>query len=141
MGGLLRTSLFPLIVVVLLVYLASQTLMGNGEETTKVTYSELVARVRAETRMVTKVVFKPNRHEIQAQLMSGDDVEANYPTPRSQIEFEHFLSTSGVAYDFDWNETRTSPWWSLVTALLPFVLLFGFWIFLTNQWRDRSGRA
>ena len=140
MSGLLRTSLFPLIVIVLLVYLAGQALTGDGEETTNVTYSELVARVRAEGRMVTKVVFKPNRHEIHAQ-MSGDDLEANYPTPRSQIEIEHFLSTSGVAYDFDWSETQTSPWWSLVTALLPFVLLFGSWIFLTNQWRDRVGRA
>ncbi|TMM17034.1 MAG: ATP-dependent zinc metalloprotease FtsH [Actinobacteria bacterium] len=26
-----------------------------------------------------------------------------------------------------------SPWWSILTSLLPFVLLFGFWIFLMNQ--------
>src|SRR5207248_608877 len=25
------------------------------------------------------------------------------------------------------------PWWSILTSLLPFVLLFGFWIFLMNQ--------
>ncbi|MBV8598309.1 MAG: AAA family ATPase, partial [Actinobacteria bacterium] len=27
----------------------------------------------------------------------------------------------------------SSPWWSILTSLLPFVLLFGFWIFLMNQ--------
>jgi cell division protease FtsH len=27
----------------------------------------------------------------------------------------------------------SSPWWSILTGLLPFVLLFGFWIFLMNQ--------
>jgi cell division protease FtsH len=27
----------------------------------------------------------------------------------------------------------SSAWWSILTGLLPFVLLFGFWIFLMNQ--------
>jgi cell division protease FtsH len=27
----------------------------------------------------------------------------------------------------------SSPWWSILSSLLPFVLLFGFWIFLMNQ--------
>ncbi|TML17678.1 MAG: ATP-dependent zinc metalloprotease FtsH [Actinobacteria bacterium] len=34
---------------------------------------------------------------------------------------------------FDSKGTGSSPWWSILTSLLPFVLLFGFWIFLMNQ--------
>ena len=34
---------------------------------------------------------------------------------------------------FDSKGTGGSPWWSILTSLLPFVLLFGFWIFLMNQ--------
>ena len=141
MNSLLRTSFFPLIVIILLVYLASQTFMGSSEETTKVAYSELVGQVRSDPAAVRKVVFKPNRHEIRAELGSGDGLEANYPTPRSQIDFERFLSKNGVTFDFDWSDTHESGWWSILTALLPFVLLFGFWIFMTNQWRDRNNRA
>ncbi len=35
--------------------------------------------------------------------------------------------------NFDSKGMGGSPWWSLLTSLLPFVLLFGFWIFLMNQ--------
>ena len=34
---------------------------------------------------------------------------------------------------FDSKGVGSSPWWSILTSLLPFVLLFGFWIFLMNQ--------
>src|SRR5204863_15817 len=34
---------------------------------------------------------------------------------------------------FDSKGTGSSAWWSILTGLLPFVLLFGFWIFLMNQ--------
>jgi len=132
-----RTALFPLIVIVLLVYLASQTLRGDSQETTKVTYSELVGQVRTNPAAVRKVVFKPNRHRIRAELANGH-LEASYPTPQSQVDFERFLSRNGATYDFDWSDTSESPWWSLLTALLPFVLLFGFWSLLTKEMRDRK---
>ena len=41
------------------------------------------------------------------------------------------MSDHGV--QFDSKGTGSSPWWSILTSLLPFVLLFGFWIFLMNQ--------
>jgi lipopolysaccharide export LptBFGC system permease protein LptF len=50
-----RSALFPLIVIVLLVYLASQTLIPSGEESEKVTYSQLVGQ--AENGNVQEVLF------------------------------------------------------------------------------------
>ena len=41
-----RSALFPLIVIVLLVYLASQTLIPQQKSAKKVTYSELIQRVQ-----------------------------------------------------------------------------------------------
>ena len=35
--------------------------------------------------------------------------------------------------DYNSKGVGSSPWWSILTSLLPFVLLFGFWIFLMNQ--------
>src|SRR5258706_9602370 len=34
---------------------------------------------------------------------------------------------------FDSKGVGSSPWWSIFTYILPFVLLFAFWIFLMNQ--------
>ncbi len=45
--------------------------------------------------------------------------------------FERQLKTEGV--NFDSKAVGGSPWWSLLTSLLPFVILIAFWIFLMNQ--------
>ena len=34
---------------------------------------------------------------------------------------------------FDSKGTGSSAWWTIIGSLLPFILLFGFWIFLMNQ--------
>jgi hypothetical protein len=43
-----RSALFPLIVIVLLVYLASQTLLADDTPRSKVPYSEVAQMVRTE---------------------------------------------------------------------------------------------
>ncbi len=45
MNRFFRSALFPLIVIVLLVYLASQTLIPRGEAEKKLTYSQLRSQV------------------------------------------------------------------------------------------------
>ena len=47
------------------------------------------------------------------------------------MQFQNTLQKQKIA--FDSKGTGSSPWWSILTSLLPFVLLFGFWIFLMNQ--------
>jgi cell division protease FtsH len=128
-----RSALFPLIVIVLLVYLASQTLIPKSKAPKKVTYSELIARVKTEPRTIDEIVFSPSKLQIVATLTgsSSDKIKVNYPSDQSQIAFQNLLEQKGVT--FDSKGPASSPWWSILTGLLPFVLLFGFWIFLMNQ--------
>jgi cell division protease FtsH len=126
-----RSALFPLIVIVLLVYLASQTLMGGGKDSKKYTYSQLQAQVRNEPDSIKKVVFGPNKREVKAELSDGTKLKTHYPSDQSQEAFEQLLIKKGV--EFDSKGTGSSAWWTILTSLLPFVLLFGFWIFLMNQ--------
>src|SRR5262249_12017469 len=55
----------------------------------------------------------------------------NYPSDQSAPVIERQLQQGKVNYDS--KGIGSSPWWSILTSLLPFVLLFGFWIFLMNQ--------
>jgi cell division protease FtsH len=125
-----RSALFPLIVIVLLVYLASQTLLPRSEEKTKITYSQLIDNVQTNPEKVSDVVFNPKGRSIEATY-GGEKVKVNYPSDQSQIEFQNLLEEKGV--EFDSKGTGDSAWWSILTYLLPFVLFFGFWIFLMNQ--------
>jgi cell division protease FtsH len=114
-----RSALFPLVVIVLLVYLASQTLIPHKSSTTKKTYSD--------------VVFDPGKKQITVvpEISTDQTIKVNYPSDQSQVWFQGQLEKHNVAYDS--KGVGGSPWWGILTSLLPFVLLFGFWIFLMNQ--------
>jgi cell division protease FtsH len=126
-----RSALFPLIVIVLLVYLASQTLLPRSEDAQKVTYSELYTRVLDQPETISGIVFKPKSQEIQAELTNGTQVKVNYASDQAQIQFQDALADNGIA--FDSKGIGSSALWSILTYLLPFLLFFGFWIFLMNQ--------
>jgi cell division protease FtsH len=126
-----RSALFPLIVIVLLVYLASSQLMGGNKNEKKVTYSQLQQRVRDDPQSIREIVFGPNKREITAQLIDDKKLKVHYPSDQSQLDFEKLLQKQNVTYDS--KGVGSSAWWSILTGLLPFVLLFGFWIFLMNQ--------
>ena len=130
MSRFFRSALFPLIIIVLLVYLASQTLLSPSKQTQKTTYSALISSVEDDPASVNEVVFNPKSHSIDA-VLNGNKVTVNYPSDESQIEFQKLLQRQGV--QFDSKGTGDSAWWSILTYLLPFVLFFGFWIFLMNQ--------
>jgi cell division protease FtsH len=128
-----RSALFPLIVIVLLVYLASQTLIPKSKAPLKTTYSDVIQRVQTDPRSIDEVLFNPGKRQIAVTLVGADKkkLKVNYPSDQSQITFQNLLQKQHVT--FDSKGTGSSPWWSILTSLLPFVLLFGFWIFLMNQ--------
>jgi cell division protease FtsH len=127
-----RSALFPLIVIVLLVYLASQTFLpGRSDESTKITYSQLIELVETQPDSIESILFVPKGRAIEAKLTSGKKFKVNYPSDQSQVAFQERLEEKSVA--FDSKGTGDSAWWSILTYLLPFVLFFGFWIFLMNQ--------
>jgi cell division protease FtsH len=124
-----RSALFPLIVIVLLVYVASQTLLPGRGEQRKITYSDAKTEVRNGN--VNEVLFTPTRQSLTLTLVDGDKVKVNYPTPQSATQFERLLEKENVK--FDSKGTGSSAWWSLLISVLPFVILIAFWIFLMNQ--------
>jgi cell division protease FtsH len=133
MNRFFRSALFPLIIIVVLAYLAMQTLTGDDKKAEKQTYSQLIDRVRSEPRSIDQVTFDPRKQQITAVLAGSDEqkIVVSYPSPESQVRFERMLDFNDVRYDS--KGTGGSPWWSLLTALLPFIILIAFWIFLMNQ--------
>ena len=124
-----RSALFPLIVIVLLVYLASQTLIPRKDSQEKLTYSEFIHQ--AEAGNVQEATFSPTRQEIKGAMVGGDKFKVNYPNDQSAFAVEQVLKDENIPYD---SKGKGSSWWSnLLISLLPFALLIGFWIFLMNQ--------
>jgi cell division protease FtsH len=126
-----RSALFPLIVIAALVWLATQTLVSHGKKSEKTTLSAVIQQVQTDPGSIKGVVFNPNKRSIDVTLVNGNKESVHYASDQSQAQFQSQLEKKGVT--FDSKGTGSSPWWSILTSLLPFVLLFGFWIFLMNQ--------
>ncbi|HZB85881.1 MAG TPA: ATP-dependent zinc metalloprotease FtsH [Gaiellaceae bacterium] len=141
MSRFFRSALFPLIVIVLLVYLASRTLLPSDDEGPKMTYSQLITAIEENPSQFQQVVFSPKGRSIEAVYTDPDKPEAkvNYPSDESQIEFQNLLERQGIVFDSE--GTGDSAWWSFLTYLLPFVLFLAFWLFLMNQMQGGGSKV
>jgi cell division protease FtsH len=127
-----RSAFFPLLVIVALAWLASETLRGNDAKSVKTTYSDVQHEVTTRPQPIEKVIFKPKKNEAVVYYKeTGKKATIHYPTDQSQEAFEQLLIKNDV--NFDSEGRGSSAIWVLLSTLLPFVLLFGFWIFLMNQ--------
>jgi cell division protease FtsH len=125
-----RSALFPLVIIAALVWLALQTLNHGGQAKQPYTTYQFIHAVDTTPGQVQKVVIDPNKQSISATV-NDQPVSINYGSPNAEANLETLMAKQGV--DFTAKGVGSSPWWSILSSLLPFVLLFGFWIFLMNQ--------
>ena len=128
-----RSAVFPLIVIVLLVYLASQTLLDDSTRTIGIHYSQVVEAVDENPRAIERVVLRHKRG-VTVERVDGGTWKVKNPNEASQVALERRLIDQKVPYDWTGGE---SVWWSLVTSLLPFALLLAFFVFLQSRKEDR----
>jgi cell division protease FtsH len=128
-----RSAFFPLIVIVLLVWLASQTLMAKKSHTESKTYSQLQQLVASDPRSIQEVVFNPGKRSITATETdtAKTKITVHYPSDQSALQFQNLLERNHVL--FDSKGAGGFSWVALLGSFLPFLLLIGFWIFLMNQ--------
>jgi cell division protease FtsH len=124
-----RSAFFPLLVIVLLVWLASQTLIPKGGSSTKLTTSQGIAAVR--NHGVTSAEFTPSKRSISLKLATGKTATVHYASDQAQLQFQNLLEQNHVKWDS--KGVGGFSWLALVGSFLPFLLLIGFWIFLMNQ--------
>jgi cell division protease FtsH len=141
-----RSALFPLIIIAALVWLALQTLGSHGTKQQKETFSQLLTTATNTPAQIQTVTFTPTKQEISAVMVNGAKVVVHYASDQDEHSFQQVLQqavSSGKAPDlkYDSKGIGSSPWWSILTSVLPFVFIFGFWIFLMNQMQGGGSKV
>ncbi len=131
MNRFFRSALFPLIVIAAVVWLATMTLRGHGQKTEKKSLSEARTIITTQPGSIEEAVFNPNKQELQLKLTDKRKITVHYPADTVLPGLQKDLQAHDVKYDS--KGIGSSAWWTILSSLLPFVLLFGFWIFLMNQ--------
>ena len=141
MNRFFRSAFFPLIVIVLLVWLASQTLMAKKSHTLALTYSQLQQQVAQDPRSIHEVVFDPGKRSITATETDAakTTITVHYPSDQSALQFQNLLERYQVTYDS--KGTGGFSWVALLGSFLPFLLLIGFWIFLMNRMQGGGSKV
>src|SRR6185312_11187529 len=106
-----RSALFPLIVIVLLVYLASQTFMGSGKAAEKLTTSQLISQVQTAPNTIQDVIFDPAKQAANVTFKDGKKATVHYATPEAQIRMQTQIERAGI--EFDSKGTGGFSWVSL----------------------------
>ena len=97
MNRFFRSGLLPLILIVLVVYLASSQLMGGGKNEKKVTYSEFQTEVQGG--QIADAVINPNKQSISFKRKDETKGSVHYPSEQSIPGLQRLLDQNHVEYD------------------------------------------
>jgi cell division protease FtsH len=141
-----KSAAFPILLVVILAFVA-QKVISSPSDSKAPSYNELVASKEHKGLIATKQVekitvnTKDNTLDVTLKGKGGEDGESfstGYP-PNTEQSLLNLVDENGVETTV--HGTGGSSLLSLLTYILPFVLFFGFWIFLMNQMQGGGSRV
>ncbi|MGN6663262.1 MAG: ATP-dependent zinc metalloprotease FtsH [Solirubrobacterales bacterium] len=137
-----KSAAFPILLVVILAFIA-QRVISSGDGTPSPSYNELINQksgliVKGEVEEVD-VNTKDNTLDVKLNAKGGEEsFSTGYP-PDGEKQLVNLLDENNVKTDV--HGSGSSSLLSLLTLVLPFVLFFGFWIFLMNQMQGGGSRV
>ncbi len=134
-----KSAAFPILLVVILAFVA-QRVISPGPSTESPTYNELIKQKSGliESGRIEEVNVNVKDSTLDVKQTSGDSFSTGYP-PDAEASLIKQLEANDVKTKV--HGTGGSSLLSLLTYILPFVLFFGFWIFLMNQMQGGGSRV
>jgi cell division protease FtsH len=136
-----KSAAFPILLVVILAFIAQRVISsgGSGEPHH---YNELINPkngliVKEEVKEVD-VNTKDNTLDVKLSTEGEESFSTGYP-PDGERQLINLLDEHNVETDV--HGSGSSSLLSLLTLILPFILFFGFWIFLMNQMQGGGSRV
>jgi cell division protease FtsH len=134
-----KSAAFPILLVVILAFIA-QRVITNDPGTEPPSYTALVnpkGGLIAEGK-IEEVTINTKDNSLDVKRKNGESFSTGYPSNTEQSLLDE-LNEHEV--DTTVHGTGSSSILSLLTYILPFVLFFGFWIFLMNQMQGGGSRV
>jgi cell division protease FtsH len=134
-----RSAAFPILIVIVLAFFAQRLISpGEEEETTK--FGEFREQIedKSTAAQFESVTFEQKTDTIDVKKTDGTEFSTGYPT---ELEAQLINTLQRQEVEYDVKGTGGSSFLSILTYILPFVLFFGFWLFLMNQMQGGGSRV
>ena len=129
MSRFFKSAAFPILIVVVLAFLAVKLVNPGNTNHRSHSYQTLIGKELPGDE-VQSVLFKNKGKALEVKLKNKETYEVGY-IDQAAPELIKELRSDGVSYNVE--SEKSSALLSLLTYIIPFVLFFGFWIFLMNQ--------
>src|SRR5438552_2920987 len=134
-----RSAAFPILIVIVLAFFAQRLISGPSDTTTP-TYSQFVQQVKNNASTIESVTVDQKSSSLTVEQPDGKSYSTGYPNSGNGLpNLLNQLTKKGVEYKVE--GTGGSSFLSILTYILPFLLFFGFWIFLMNQMQGGGSRV
>ena len=136
MNRFLKSAAFPILIVILLVFVAQRLVVSDEDKAPPPTFPALIADIAAGD--VASATIKTESNEVSATLKDGTKVNTGY-IPEDSQALTDALDEANVPYEI--KGIPGSPWWSSLIWLAPFVLFIVFWIYLMNRMQGGGSKV
>ncbi len=131
-----KSAAFPILIVILLAFVAQKLVVSNSGSQTKTDFSQVLTYI--DQGKVQSAVMKTKDQELQVTLTDGKKVTTGYPDDYG-AQLTNQLRAKDVSFDV--KGRGGSAWWGFLITLAPFALFFIFWIFLMNQMQGGGNKV
>jgi cell division protease FtsH len=130
-----KSAAFPILLVVILAFVA-QRVISPGSDKDSPSYTQFLTKVEAGQIKEVDINTKDNTFDFKQ--INGESFSSGYP-PNTEQSLITELRDNKVETDV--HGSGSSGLLSILTFILPFILFFGFWIFLMNQMQGGGSRV
>ena len=137
MSRFFKSAAFPILIVVVLAFFLSKLVVHSSSNGPVHSYQTLVS-ADIPNHLVKSADLKVKDNSVSVTLTNKEKYEVgifDQQVPRLEEE----LKKSGAQFNVEAN--KSSIWPSLLSILLPLVLILGFWFFLINQVQGGGSRV
>ncbi len=132
-----RSAAFPILIVIVLAFFAQRLISPTKPEDTP-SYTDFVRQVDTRPTSIDSVTFEQKNQTLSVTESDGNEFSVGY-LPETEQSLINTLQTKDI--DTNVEGTGGSSFLSILTYILPFVLFFGFWLFLMNQMQGGGSRV
>ena len=132
-----RSAAFPILIVIVLAFFA-QRLISPPEAEDPPSFSDFRTQVKDTPEEIDSVTFEQKDQTLAVVETDQNEYSVGY-LPDDEQALLNLLDSKGIETDID--GIGGGGILSILTYILPFLLFFGFWLFLMNQMQGGGSRV
>jgi cell division protease FtsH len=135
-----KSAAFPILIVVILAFFASQLISGPSQKKDP-GFGAFMTQLG--DHQIKSVEMRNRTNELQVTRNDKSQYRVGFATNYGGKLTDTLLKAenTGLIDKFDVKGTRTNGWLQMLTYVLPFLLFIGFWIFLMNQMQGGGSKV